>query len=154
MPMEPVIRDTTSADEERWRQLWDGYCTFYETDMPAEVTDATWRRILDPENRTFDGLVAELDGRVVGIANYVLHPYTWSTGEQCYLNDLFVDPEVRGGGVGEHLIRFLQRRGAEQGWTRIHWLTHESNARARRLYDRFAPPSGLIQYVIPVKEDG
>jgi len=148
-----VIRDAISADERRWRELWQGYCDFYKTDMPEDVTDTTWRRILDPNRADFGCVVAERDGRIIGFANYVLHPYTWSTGEQCYLNDLFVDPEVRGGGVGRELIAFLQRRGAERGWTRIHWLTHETNATARRLYDRFSPPSGFIQYMIPVKED-
>lgn len=151
--MEPVIRDVTANDEQAWRRLWAGYCEFYKTDMPPDVTDATWQRILDPENPTFGAIVAEVDGRVVGIANYVLQWYTWSTGQQCYLHDLYVDPDVRGEGIGERLIAFLQRRGAEQGWTRIHWLTHETNARGRRLYDRFTPPSGMIQYIIPVKAD-
>jgi GNAT superfamily N-acetyltransferase len=148
-----TVRDVTPADEPVWRSLWDGYCAFYEKDMPADVTDATWQRILDPGNETFGAIVAERDGSIVGFANYVLQWYTWSTGQQCYLHDLFVDPEVRGGGVGEALIRFLQRRGAERGWTRVHWLTHESNDRARRLYDRFTPASGFIQYVVPVRED-
>lgn len=148
-----TIRDADTGDEAAWRELWAGYCTFYKTEMPPEVTDETWRRILDPGNETFGAIVAEQDGRVVGFANYVLQWYTWSTAQQCYLNDLFVDPDVRGGGVGERLIGFLQRRGAERGWTRVHWLTHETNARARRLYDRFSPPSGFIQYMVPVKGD-
>lgn len=147
------IRDVTPEDETRWRELWQGYCDFYETTMPAEVTNATWARILDPDTPSFGAIVAERDGAVVGFANYVLHPYTWATGDQCLLHDLYVDPDVRGGGVGEALIRFLQRRGAQRGWTRIYWLTQESNARARRLYDRFAPASGFIRYTIPVSED-
>jgi GNAT superfamily N-acetyltransferase len=148
-----LIRDVTEADEARWREMWDAYCAFYETEMPPEVTDATWRRVLDPGTADFGALVAEQDGEVIGFANYVLHPYTWSTGVQCYLHDLYVDPEARGAGIGEALIKALQRRGAEAGWTRIHWLTHESNERARRLYDRFAPPTGFIQYRIPVEDE-
>jgi GNAT superfamily N-acetyltransferase len=151
--MSVSIRDVTADDEARWRELWEGYCAFYKTEMPPEVTDATWRRILAPNNETFGTLVAEQDGRVVGFANYVLQWYTWSAQQQCYLNDLFVDPDVRGGGVGERLIDSLQRRGSERGWTRIHWLTHETNERARRLYDRFSPPSGFIQYMVPVKAE-
>src|SRR5690606_15812768 len=84
--MTVTIRDITAADEPRWREMWDGYCTFYETEMPPDVTDATWSRMLDPERDDFGGLIAEMDGRVVGFANYVLHPYTWSTGRQCYLH--------------------------------------------------------------------
>lgn len=151
--MSIMVRGVAAGDEQDWRRLWEGYCDFYETDMPDDVTDATWRRIIDPDNATFGALVAEQDGRVVGIANYVLQWYTWSTGQQCYLNDLFVEPDARGEGVGDQIISALQHRGAKEGWTRIHWLTHETNARARRLYDRFAPPSGFIQYIVPVKGD-
>lgn len=148
----PVIRDVTATDEPRWRELWKGYCDFYKTVMPEEVTAETWRRIMDPANPTFGAIVAVVDGRIAGFANYVLHPYTWAIGDQCLLHDLYVDPEVRGGGIGERLIRALQHRGAERGWTRVYWMTHETNAQARRLYDRFAPASGFIRYTVPVEE--
>lgn len=146
------IRNVAQPDERRWRELWQGYCDFYETTIPPEVTDTTWTRILDPDTPSFGAIVAELDGAVVGFANYVIHPYTWAIGDQCLLHDLYVDPKVRGGGIGEAMIRFLQHRGADEGWTRIYWLTQETNARARRLYDRFAPASGFIRYTIPVEE--
>jgi GNAT superfamily N-acetyltransferase len=149
---EIVIRDMTEEDQPRWLELWKGYCDFYETTMPDDVTAETWRRILDPGTPAFGAIVAEMDGQVVGFANYVLHPYTWAIGDQCLLHDLYVDPNVRGGGIGEKLIRFLQHRGAEQGWTRVYWMTHETNERARRLYDRFAPASGFIRYTVPVQE--
>ena len=147
-----IIRDVTPADEGRWRELWKGYCDFYETAMPADVTEETWRRILDAGMPSFGAVVAVRDARVVGFANYVLHPYTWAIGDQCLLHDLYVDPDARSGGVGEQLIRFLQRRGAERGWTRLYWLTHETNARARRLYDRLTPASGFIRYTLSVEE--
>ena len=45
--MKVTIRDIAPRDEARWRDLWRGYCTFYETDIPDAVTDKTWRRLLD-----------------------------------------------------------------------------------------------------------
>ena len=39
----------------------------------------------------------------------------------------------------------------EQGWSRVYWVTKEDNARARRLYDRFAPADGFIRYSVPVE---
>jgi GNAT superfamily N-acetyltransferase len=145
-----VIRDVTAADEVAWRALWDGYCAFYETEMPGRITAAAWRRILDPAERAFGAIVAVREGRVVGFANYVVHPYTWSEQDECLLHDLYVDPEVRGGGIGERLIRFLVERGREERWTRVYWLTKENNARARHLYDRFGPADGFIRYSVPV----
>lgn len=148
-----VIRDVTGNDASAWRRLWGAYCAFYETDMPDHVTVSTWRRILDPSNTAFGAIVAERDGGLVGFANYVVHPYTWSDHDECLLHDLFVDPEVRGGSIGERLITALQERGRDEGWTRVYWLTKDSNERARRLYDRFASADGFIRYTVPIFTD-
>lgn len=149
--MSTTVRDLTENDREAWHRLWDGYCEFYETDMPAEVTASTWSRLIDPDVANYLGYVAERDGEVVGIANCILHSTTWAIQQRCYLNDLYVDPSARGSGAGKALIEHLQQVGAEHGWDKIHWLTAETNATARRLYDQFAPASGFIQYAIPAK---
>lgn len=151
--MSTTLRPLVESDHDSWHRLWDGYCAFYETNMPVDVTATTWHRLLDPNETNFFGLVAERDGEVIGIANCVLHGTTWAVAQRCYLNDLFVDPAARGSGAGKALIDELQRMGAEQGWDKIHWLTAESNATARRLYDQFAPKSGFIQYAILPKDD-
>lgn len=129
--------------------MWDAYCAFYEISMPEVVTRTTWERLIDPANPTFFGVIAERDAQPIGIANCVLHDHTWDIGKRCYLNDLFVDPSVRGQNVGERLIREVATRAAREGWSKVYWLTQKSNIRARRLYDRFAPPSGFIHYTIP-----
>ncbi len=84
-----TVRAATRADEPRWRELWAGYNAFYETDVPEATTQSTWRRILNPAVPML-GRVAELDGRVVGFSNSVLHESTWATAPVCYLEDLFV----------------------------------------------------------------
>jgi GNAT superfamily N-acetyltransferase len=145
-----VIRDVTATDEQAWRALWEAYCTFYETVMPEAITAATWRRILDPAETAFGAIVAVQNDRLAGFANYVVHPYTWSEQDECLLHDLYVDPYVRGAGIGEQLISFLIERGRHQRWTRVYWVTKDDNARARRLYDRFAPADGFIRYSVPV----
>ena len=58
-----VIRAALPSDEKAWRELWRGYCQFYGTWLPAEVTDRTWHRILDPDSAIMC-LVAEVDGRL------------------------------------------------------------------------------------------
>lgn len=146
--MSVTVRPLSESDHEAWHRLWDGYCAFYETEMPTEVTAASWARLLDEAEPTFFGLVAERDGKVIGIANCILHGTTWAIAQRCYLNDLFVDPAARGSGAGRALIAHLQTLGVEQSWDKIHWLTAETNTTARRLYDQFAPPSGFIQYAI------
>lgn len=146
------VRALVPADHNQWHRLWAAYCDFYETVMPAEITETTWQRLIDPANADFLGFVVQQNGAVIGIANCVLHGTTWAIAPRCYLNDLFVDPTARGRGAGGAMIRHLQRLGSEQGWDKIHWLTAESNETARRLYDQFAPASGFIQYAILPEE--
>jgi GNAT superfamily N-acetyltransferase len=139
------IRDIRRADEEGWRRLWAGYNAFYEVTVPAEVTEATWRRLLDA-GAPLIGRIAELDGRPAGFSLSVLHLSTWTTTDVCYLEDLFVDPVVRGAGVGRALIRDLIELGRARGWSRLYWHTRAGNARARRLYDQFAQADDFVRY--------
>lgn len=150
--METTVRALRESDHEAWHRLWDGYCAFYKTTMPAEVTANTWARMIDEGDSIYLGFVAERDGEVIGIANCIVHHTTWAIAPRCYLNDLFVDPLKRGSGAGKALIDHLRQVGKEQSWDKIHWLTAETNATARRLYDQFSPASGFIQYAITPEE--
>jgi GNAT superfamily N-acetyltransferase len=92
--------------------------------------------------------VAEADGRVVGIANYLLHESTGSMQPVCYLQDLFVDPQVRGAGVGKQMIDWLVAKMNAEKWSRLYWNTKENNYRARGLYDKFTPRDPFVRYTI------
>ena len=141
------IRDPKPEDEGVWRELWAGYNRFYEATVPEEATAGTWARILDPGSAIFCRLAVR-DGAVVGFANCVVHPSTWSTLSSCYLEDLFVALDARGTGAGRALIQDLIDQGRAKGWRRVYWHTRQDNAVARRLYDRFAPADGFVRYVI------
>lgn len=140
-----TIRDAKATDETAWRGLWDAYCAFYGATVPAEATATTWQRMLDPESPLF-GRLAEQDGAIVGFSVSVLHLGTWTPRPICYLEDLFVDPAARGAGIGRALVEDLLRLAAERGWSRLYWHTESDNARARRIYDRFAPADGFVRY--------
>jgi len=86
------------------------------------------------------------EGRVVGLVHHIRHRSCWTVGDYCYLQDLFVDPQVRGQGVGRLLIEHVYRVATEQQCSRVYWLTHESNAEAMVLYNRVADRSGFVQY--------
>jgi len=143
------IRDIQPADEVAWRELWAAYLRFYETTLPDATTETTWARLLNP-GYPFGAIVAVQGGRVIAFANFVLHPFPWSEKPACLLHDLFVRPDVRGGGAGRALIQHLIDRGQGEGWDRVYWLTKEDNATARRLYDTFAPADGFIRYKVPI----
>lgn len=94
------IREPRAEDEGVWRRLWAGYLAFYHADIPTEVTDQTWSRILQGTCGTF-GQFATMEGTVVGFAVCVIHDGTWSTEPTCYLEDLFVAPAERDEVSGE-----------------------------------------------------
>jgi GNAT superfamily N-acetyltransferase len=143
----PIIRAALPADETAWRALWRGYCDFYDAKLPPEVTDRTWKRILDPDSEVMC-IVAEVEGQVVGFANCVVHENTWETQAVCCLEDLFVLPAERGRGVGGAILEWLRNAMRAEGWARLYWMTRADNARARALYDRFATADGFVRYVI------
>lgn len=142
---ETSIRMTEAKDEMRWRELWAGYLKFYRSELPNDVTTNTWKRILDPASN-IDALVATRDGQVIGICNYLFHDSTWSNQQSCYLQDLYVDPNARGGGAAKNLILACEEKAKEKGAFRLYWQTQEYNAAARSLYDTIVPRSSFIVY--------
>ena len=147
--MSVAIRDIAPSDHEQWRPLWDGYNAFYgrsgPTALPAEITATTWQRFFDPAEPV-RALVAELDGRLIGLAHYLFHRSTILLAPICYLQDLFTAPDQRRAGVGRALIEAVYRRAQQAGSARVYWQTHETNLLARRLYDQVAERSGFIVY--------
>ena len=142
-----TIRPVTATDKAAWSPLWDGYLTFYETVLSEQQSELTWERLLDPDYNSF-GLVAEFDGKVVGITHYSFQTSTWAENGYCYLEDLFTAPELRGRGVGRALIEAVRAIAVERGCARLYWNTDESNSTARRLYDTFTNVSPKRQYRI------
>lgn len=139
------IRSARPADFEQWLPLWEGYNSFYERTVPPEVTRITWSRFFDAYE-PMHAVVAERDGKLVGLVHYLYHRNTAMLAPVCYLQDLFTAAETRGQGVGRALIEAVYERAQAAGSPRVYWMTQEGNATARRLYDDVAEYSGFIQY--------
>ena len=143
------VRDLRPDDRPGWDHVWAGYLDFYgESDLPAEVIDHVFSRLVDAADPAMLGVVAaDGEGRVLGLGNVVVHPNTWSTQDDAYLEDLAVAPEDRGQGIGHAIIAELVERGRALGWRRVHWHTEHGNTRARRLYDDVADLTEYVRYV-------
>ncbi|PAU62211.1 GNAT family N-acetyltransferase [Pseudomonas sp. PIC25] len=139
------IRPISAADHDAWLPLWQGYQRFYQTDIPAGTSAVTWQRFLDPVEPMHAAL-AWLDGRAVGLVHFIYHRSCWTGGDYCYLQDLFVAEGLRGEGVGRRLIEHVYATAQAAGCSRVHWLTHETNTEAMKLYERIADRSGFVQY--------
>ena len=141
-----VIRPVAPADEADWRRLWHGYLTYYETELPEEVYASTFARILSNAPGEYRGLLAELDGRPIGLTHFLFHRTCWSVRDTCYLQDLFADPNVRGTGVGRALIESVYAAADAHGAGSVYWMTQDFNHTARRLYDRIGVKTPFIEY--------
>jgi GNAT superfamily N-acetyltransferase len=141
------IAALAAADHPRWLELARGYKAFYKTRVTAAEYQHAWKRLLG--NDRVWGLGAHLDGRLVGITHYLFHTGTWHH-EVCYLQDLFVDPQVRGRGVARALIEAVAIAARQRGALRLYWLTQTHNTTARALYDKLARHNDFIRYDYPL----
>ena len=139
------IRPVTAADHAAWLPLWQAYLKFYNTELPDAVSHSTWQRLIDPSEPTHSALAWQ-DGKAVGMVNFIYHRSNWSIGNSCYLQDLFVSPEIRGTGAGRLLIEHVYATARDNHCAKVHWLTHETNATAIQLYERIAERPGFIQF--------
>ncbi len=143
-----MIRFVTWEDWAGWRAMWEGYLRFYREELPEDVTLATFERLCEQRDGLF-GVVAEDaagDGQIVGIANAIVHPSTWTPATYCYMEDLFVAPETRGTHTGEALINAVAAEARTRGCLKVYWHTQEFNGRARSLYETVARNVSFMVY--------
>jgi GNAT superfamily N-acetyltransferase len=136
----PLLMD----DRPRWTELWTAYLTFYKTTLPPEQFEHTWAGLMD--GRLHGHGARDASDRLIGITHFLFHESSWTRAPVCYLQDLFVDPAVRGSGAGRALIESVAHSAKAAGSTRLYWQTQSDNATARALYDKLAVNRGFIRY--------
>jgi GNAT superfamily N-acetyltransferase len=111
-----------------------GLATFES--LPGPDHDASRRLVTDAfgPNPPFDVLVAEVDGAVRGYALSFTGYSTFRGARVLWLEDLFVDPEVRGRGIGRALMLQLARTAVARGCCRFEWSVLDWNENAQRFY--------------------
>jgi GNAT superfamily N-acetyltransferase len=144
-----LVRPIEPADLPQWTPLWQGYNAFYgrsgATSLAPAITHTSWQRFFDPGEPVF-ALVAEDQGKLVGIAHYLFHRSTTRIEQTCYLQDLYTDHTQRGRGIGRALIQGVYEQARTQGIKRVYWMTQASNTAGRLLYDKLAKHAGFIVY--------
>lgn len=149
MRLSITVRSLQETDLEAWLPLWNGYNAFYgregSTALDPEITMTTWRRFFDTSEPVF-ALVAEAEGRLIGLTHFLHHRSTTRIELTTYLQDLFTAPEARGQGVGRALIEAVYAVAQTSGVKRVYWQTHNTNRAGRLLYDKVAKHYGFIVY--------
>jgi GNAT superfamily N-acetyltransferase len=148
----PAIAVAGEDDLPELLALMRAYCDFYEVAPSDDALLALSRALIaDPEREGVQLVARDAQGRAVGFATVF---WTWSTTRAARIgemNDLFVAPEGRGGGVADALIAACAERCRAHGAVSLGWQTALDNARAQAVYDRIgARRSQWLDYDLPV----
>ena len=144
------IRELKESDKDRLLELWAGYLDFYKSTLSNEQTEFTFKRLINHDQKMY-GFVAENENGVIGFTHCLFRPSTWTETDYCYLEDLFVDSNIRGKGVGRALINRVVELAKEKNSKRVYWTTQEFNKTARVLYDSITSVSEFVQYRLKIE---
>ena len=140
------IRALEAGDRPAWDDLWKGYLAYYETELPPEMYEIAFNRMLSNSEHEFHGLLALKDGEPVGLVHYLFHRHGWKVEPVVYLQDLYVNEAARGTGAGRALIEAVYTAADAAGCPTVYWLTQDFNKTARNLYDRVGALTPFIKY--------
>jgi GNAT superfamily N-acetyltransferase len=140
-----TVRPVEPGDREAWQRLFSAYGVFYETTFPQQVLEGVWAWLMDAAHPV-SALVAELDGALVGFAHLRRLEDTFTAGPSWFLDDLYVVPERRGGGIARALIEACDTTAHAAGGGTLRWITASDNTTAQGLYDKVATRTTWVTY--------
>lgn len=148
-----VVRDAEEKDRNAFLAMWADFVSL----APGEPGNHTmgelnWSRAMDSAHTIRCIVAVDPADEPVGFTLYSALPFTWSTGEVCYLQDIYVKPESRGKGVAQSMIERLRQIGLEARWFKIFWMTQLDNYDAQRVYDKVARRMDYLRYDLNVCE--
>jgi GNAT superfamily N-acetyltransferase len=149
LPGGVAVRPVGAQDEADWRRLWGEYLAFYETALPEEITSSTFAQILSGDSTAMQARLLTVNGCTAGLVQFVTHRSCWKTENVCYLQDLYLDPALRGRGLGRALIGAVYAEADRIGTPAVYWLTAGTNSTARQLYDRVGMLTPFVEYDRP-----
>jgi GNAT superfamily N-acetyltransferase len=154
-PLTWRVRPVRIEEFDAWAGLFAGYADFYRVATSPEHQRQIWGWIHD--DHSVEALVAvplEADGSE-GVPAGLAHLRAWVRplrGVVCgFLDDLYVDPAVRGQGVVDALFDEIRRLATQRGWPTVRWTTADDNYRARTVYDRIATRTTWVTYDLTVQ---
>lgn len=147
------VRTAAEADRESFLAMWKDFVSL----APGEpgnhaMGELNWHRICDPAHALQCIVCIDDSGAQIGFTLFSPLPFTWSRGDVCYLQDIYVRAESRGMGAAQTMIAHLRQMGDAAGWFKIFWMTQSDNFAAQRLYDKVAKRMDYLRYDLNVSD--
>ena len=131
-----LVRKGTSADVPAVLGLIKELALYEKAPLEVTNTEADMLRDGFGTEPAYRLLVAELEGRVVGMAIYFIKYSTWK-GKGIYLDDIVVTESMRGNGIGAQLFAEVMRDAVSLNAKQMHWQVLDWNEPAIRFYKRY-----------------
>ncbi len=146
-----AIETVTERNLDEVLPLIAAYQRFYQVpvvdDERNRVFFSTFAR---GDERGIQFLYRSDEGRAVGFATLYFSFSSTAAEPTAVMNDLYVSPAVRSGGIGRSLIEHVRAHAARLGYRRVLWMTAQDNTRAQRLYDSLpVSRSNWYEYELP-----
>lgn len=132
--MGSTIRAATEADIPQILAFIRALAAFEREPDAVTATEEGLRRDGFGPNPFYFCQIAENDGQPVGFALYFFNYSTWKGQPGVYLEDLFVQPEFRGQGIGKALLKAVAAFAVERGCQRLQWEVLDWNTPAIDFY--------------------
>jgi ribosomal protein S18 acetylase RimI-like enzyme len=153
-----VIARVGREDLDDLLPLMRGYCDFYEVaPSDAQLRALSLTLLANPDTSGIQLIARDTDddggdGAAVGFATLYWTFSTLAASPIGLMNDLYVDPAARGGGIGRALIEACESECAARGLPLLEWETAPDNTTAQAVYDRLgAQRSEWIAYTLSVR---
>lgn len=127
--MEVKIRKAEPKDFVEVHNLIVDFAKFIQT--PDKVKITSDQMIKDKD--FFNCLIALSGEQIIGFATFFFSYYSW-TGKAIYLDDLYVNPDFRGKGIGSELFDKVLEYGKEEGCIKMKWQVSNWNNKAQEFY--------------------
>jgi GNAT superfamily N-acetyltransferase len=148
-----VVRPAEPEDRPQLLELIKGYFAFYRTPFPADSKMEGLLDLLEQDPSLGVQLVADEGGRLQGFASLYACLDTLIADRILVMNDLFVDPSLRNGGIGTALFDASLAYATAHGYARLDWVTASDNHDAQRFYDRHGGRRGpWLSYSATVRD--
>ena len=140
---EAIFRFATPGDASEIVRLIKELAEYEKDPDAATATTEELEKQMASEKPPFECILTEIGGKAVGFALFFRNYSTWQGKPGMYLEDLFVQPDQRGSGIGKNLLKKLGEICRERGYGRMEWQVLNWNKPAIDFYDSLgAKPLG------------
>ena len=133
---QPSLREATAEDVHEILRLIRALAVYEKEPDAVKTTTEDLLRDGFGETPYFHCLPAEEGGRAKGFALYFFNWSTWEGRPSLYLEDLFVEPQARGTGLGLMLLKELAKIAVQRNCRRFEWSVLDWNQLARDFYHK------------------